>query len=62
MTDITKLPPGVERRKCAGCGYLMTQVQVDAARLDFPCPRCRKHTLRDFVLDTPPKPGKRKAT
>lgn len=28
----------------------------DAARFDFQCPRCGKHTLAEFVPDTPPKP------
>jgi len=64
MTDITRLPPGVERRKCPGCGYLTSQIEVDMALLDFKCPRCGNYTLRDFVPETPPeppKPGKRKA-
>ena len=65
MTNITKLPPGIERRKCPGCGYLEAQISVDMARFDFPCPRCGKHKLSEFVPDTdpePPKPGKRRAT
>ncbi|WP_144055318.1 hypothetical protein [Thalassolituus oleivorans] len=64
MADITKLPPGIEIRKCPSCGYLMHQAEIDAARLDFRCPRCQKHSLREFVPDSPPeppKPRKRKA-
>lgn len=64
MADITKLPPGIERRKCPGCGFREAHIHVDMARFDFPCPRCGKHTLAEFVPDTdpePPKPGKRRA-
>lgn len=54
--NVTELPKGIDRRKCPGCGYLIAQTLVDAARFDFPCPRCGKHKLADFVPDTPPKP------
>lgn len=63
MADVHQLPPGVQRRKCPGCDYLMDQVRLELARLDFPCPRCGKHTLGEFVPDdtpppTPPWPAK----
>lgn len=64
MSDITKLPPGIERRKCPGCGYLADQVLIEMAALDFPCPRCGEHTIDEFVPDNepePPKPRKRRA-
>ena len=58
MTNITKLPSGVERRKCPGCGYIEAQMLIDAARYNFRCVRCGKYKLSDFVSDTDPEPPK----
>ena len=54
--NVTKLPEGIDRRKCPDCGLLIDKGMLDAARFDFQCPRCGKHTLAEFVPDTPPKP------
>jgi uncharacterized paraquat-inducible protein A len=61
-----RIPQAVTRRSCPGCDYIINQLMIDRARLDFDCPRCRSHTLRDFLPwppkpKTPPKPIKRKA-
>jgi hypothetical protein len=64
MADITQIPPGIERRRCPGCGFIKSQKLIDAARFDFDCPRCGKHKLSEFVPEidpTPLKPGKRRA-
>lgn len=47
--DIPRIPRAVTARVCPGCGYEISQTEVDLARLDFPCPRCGKHTLREFL-------------
>lgn len=45
--DIPRIPRAA--RVCPGCGYEIPQILVDRARFDFPCPRCEKHTLREFL-------------
>ena len=47
--DIPRIPRAVTARVCPGCGYEIPQILVDRARFDFPCPRCEKHTLREFL-------------
>lgn len=57
MNDqVTKIAPVVEYRSCPGCGWVEAQFLVDAARLSFECPRCRKYSLNDFIPWPPASP------
>lgn len=47
--NITKLPEGVTMRSCPGCGYINSQLSVSAARIDNPCPQCRKYMMSEFI-------------
>lgn len=62
---VTKLPEGIIFRKCPGCGFVETQRQIDAAKINMVCPECKKYYFSDFVPLTfndppPPKPRARK--
>lgn len=48
MGDIVRIDPAVTTRACPGCGYLVAQVAVDMARINFKCPRCAEHSMSDF--------------
>lgn len=62
VADVHRLPPGLQRRKCPGCGYLMDQILIESARMNFACPRCGKRTLGEFVPDDLPPPPQPPAT
>jgi len=55
MGTVVKLPPGVVRRKCPGCGHKISQVEIASAVNNIACPRCAKHKLSEFVPDVPPR-------
>lgn len=37
--------------RCPNCGYVVICTEVHLARYSFQCPRCKKHTFDQFVLD-----------
>jgi len=45
---VVSLPQGVVMRCCPGCGYLMDQLLVDMARINFDCFRCDGYKLSEF--------------
>lgn len=49
-TDADKVAelPEPPDRACPGCGYLVDQVRVDKAVLNFRCPRCGAFRLSEF--------------
>lgn len=47
--NVHPLPPGVKYRECPGCGYLMSQIEVDAHRENRLCPSCLCYYLSDFT-------------
>jgi len=64
--NLKSLPRGIERRSCPGCEYIIDQARIHRALINFDCPKCKKHTLNDFVSWPPKsnptkKPAKRKA-
>lgn len=46
--SVTHIYRAVTHRCCPNCGYLMAQIEIDTARLNFDCPRCGKHRLSEF--------------
>jgi len=49
VTEDMKLPTVVVERVCSGCGYMVTQKLIDAARANFECPRCREYRFDAFI-------------
>ncbi len=49
MNKIIKFQKGKIRiRICPGCGYLISQSQIEYAVFDYSCYGCRKHKLSEF--------------
>lgn len=44
----TKLPDPPDRI-CPGCGYRMSQLEVDSLRFNLSCPQCKSYKTSDFV-------------
>lgn len=40
----------VKTRCCPGCGYVMSQVLIEYARFDYPCPKCEEYTIDQFQI------------
>jgi len=45
---VVTLREGVTMRCCPGCGYLVNQIQIDLAVLNYKCPQCGKHRYSEF--------------
>lgn len=45
MSDIKRK---VTHRLCPGCGYIMTQLEIDRLRFPVDCPRCGKWNTNAF--------------
>lgn len=48
MIRLGKIEPAVTHRCCPSCGYLLTQHDIEAHRIDFMCPRCEEHRVSEF--------------
>ncbi|NIX95318.1 hypothetical protein HCG45_21515 [Pseudomonas fulva] len=48
--NIKKMPSGVSERSCPGCGWRVSQFEIEATRFDFECPRCGKHKMSEFTI------------
>jgi hypothetical protein len=39
----------IKFKKCPGCHYMLTQMQIDQSRFDYLCPRCEDYKISEFV-------------
>lgn len=46
--NVVSINPAVTHRLCPKCGYVVSQFEIDAMRVDMECPRCGKHNFREF--------------
>lgn len=63
VSRLVRLPEPIERRVCPTCNYMVAMSEILYSRHDYNCPRCRKHTIDNFIPwdpYEPPKPRKRK--
>lgn len=48
MGEVVRIAPAVTHRCCPACGYVISQLQADLARINFRCPRCDQKAISDF--------------
>ena len=42
------IPPKVTHRACPGCGYMLSQFEVEACAINYECARCGHYRLSEF--------------
>ncbi|MES0340736.1 MAG: hypothetical protein ABUK08_00310 [Candidatus Humimicrobiaceae bacterium] len=51
--QIEKIDKEIDRLKsyilCPGCGYQITVTEKTDSLYDYPCPRCHKHKISEFI-------------
>lgn len=49
MNEDTKLTENNALRICPSCNFIVSQIEIEHARFDYECPRCREKHLSDFL-------------
>lgn len=45
---MTRIEKQVTERYCPGCGFLVSQIEIELLRFVVPCPSCEDYNINEF--------------